>query len=95
MTNLRSQVRKTIEALDRIGDIDNSIPPMLDEIRAMLKAKNLGPNCRVGEKMEDGSEECVEWYAGQLLAIIDTQQLFAMNSLINCLDRFCPSDNFT
>jgi hypothetical protein len=37
-----------------------------------------------------GTEAEVEWYAGQLLDIYDNKTWFAMNSFINCLDKFCP-----
>lgn len=92
MDDLRPLVRKTIKAIDDAGVICSEIKRLLSEIRIILKERGLDTSCRIGEEIEDGSKECIEWYAGQLLDIVETKQFFAMNSLIGSLDRFCPSD---
>lgn len=40
--------------------------------------------------MASGSDACVEWYAGQLLSILRNEQWFAVNSIINVLDKHVP-----
>lgn len=37
-------------------------------------------------------DEVVEWYAGQLVSIIEKKSWFAVNSIINAVDRFCPAE---
>lgn len=32
----------------------------------------------------------IEWYAGQILDIVDERKWFAVNSWINCVDKFAP-----
>ena len=33
------------------------------------------------------------WYAGQLVDIVDTKSWFAMNSIINCCEKFTGIDH--
>lgn len=40
--------------------------------------------------LEGKPEEIVEWYAGQLLDVLENKAFFAVNSIINCLDKFVP-----
>ena len=83
---------------DAIFVINASVPggtraiEAVQAVREALGEKGLGANCHVGTAMQDGDEQCVEWYGGQLLDIWDNAKWFAMNSLINCVDRFCPGD---
>ena len=50
-----------------------------------------GPGGKVrGRGGELEGDAVVEWYAGQILDICDNRQWFAMNSIINSLDRFVP-----
>jgi hypothetical protein len=37
------------------------------------------------------SRMVAEWYAGQFLYIVEGEQWFAMNSLLNSCDRFVPA----
>ena len=62
------------------------------EVREVLKERGLEANCHQGKPSEffTNEELTIEWYAGQLLDIVDNQSWFAMNSFINCLDKFCP-----
>jgi len=41
-------------------------------------------------KMEEGDDTCVRWYAGSALDVLESGAYFAVNSLLNCLERFCP-----
>ena len=50
------------------------------------------PGVHVGNKNIEG-EQIIEWYAGQILDIIDNKAWFAMNSIINCANKFLgPED---
>lgn len=51
------------------------------------------PNCHVGRGDEmDGSDAGyrmqLEWYAGQLLGMVDERAWHGVNSWINCTDKF-------
>lgn len=39
-------------------------------------------------KTEFTRRETLEWYAGELVDIADTNALFAVNSWLNCIDKF-------
>lgn len=58
-----------------------------DVLRPLLKERGLKANCHVGRSDLRGGE-VVEWYAGQLLGIVDGEKWFAMNAWINCADKF-------
>jgi len=34
--------------------------------------------------------QTMEWYAGQIVDILESESWFAVNSLINLLEKFCP-----
>jgi len=85
---LRTAVRKAVKKLEAFTDETpmESVEAIVAPLRDFIK-----PDTRLGQRgMTDGSDECVEWYAGQLLSIVDKKAWYAINSIINCLDRFCP-----
>jgi hypothetical protein len=78
-------VRSVIAALDRSGpaDVGTIVQPLRD--------LGIQPGVHVGRTdMKPGSLEALEWYAGQILEVVDREAWFAMNSLINCCDKFAP-----
>lgn len=82
-------VRQTVTQLDFASP--GLAAPIVKQLRGALSARGHGPGCHVGRAdLEPQSAECVEWYAGQLLAIIDGEAWHAMNSAINVLDKFVP-----
>lgn len=92
---LRTLTRSTILIVERGGPdgIEETVAPL----RSALAERGLAPRCHVGAEpplIEGRSsltpDMTVEWYAGQLLDIVDKKAWFAMNSLINCVDKFCP-----
>ena len=89
MTNdLRAITREAIRQLEGSGQA--AAAAIVEPVRAALAERGLGPRCKEG----DGpftDEETVEWYAGQLLDIVDTGQWFAVNSIVNTVDKFCPA----
>lgn len=81
---LRSEVRACIKKLE-FSDV-NCFPEIIERLKAAGAVKNI----HVGKNTPFTDDEGVEWYAGQILDILEGKQLFAVNSLINCLDKFCP-----
>lgn len=61
-----------------------------------LRDAGITADCHVGRgaEMEEDTPAafrlCLEWYAGQLLALVDTQAWHCINSWLNCLERFAP-----
>lgn len=91
MSTLREVVRKSIINVQN-GDTGEAMQEA-QVIREALQAKGLDKGCHVGRSDLDSDPELViEWYAGQFLDIVDSKAWFAMNGLINCLDKFCPED---
>lgn len=84
---LTAIVRTTVNAVENVGP--SSVKQLVEPVREALTARGLYANCRMGCTAEK-PEHIVEWYAGQLLDIVDNEAWFAMNSLINALDRFAP-----
>lgn len=80
--DLRTRVRSIAKALDEVG------PSNIDELVAPLR-EQVQPNVHVGRK-DLSPEETVEWYAGQLLDLVDTRAWFGINSWMNCVDKFAP-----
>lgn len=84
---LRNIVRASIAALSTAGP--GTAPIRVAPIRAALAKRGLGPGCHAG-RTDLNTYETVEWYAGQALDLVDREAWFAINSLINCLDKFVP-----
>lgn len=43
-------------------------------------------------KTEFTRRETLEWYAGELVDISDSNAVFAVNSWLNCVDKFAPEE---
>lgn len=82
--SLRSEVRACIQKLE-FSD-ENCIP----EIITRLRKAGAVTNIHLGKNTPFTDDETVEWYAGQILDVLENNTLLAVNSLINCLDKFCP-----
>jgi hypothetical protein len=85
--SLTSVVRSAVSEIERLQP--GAVGPHADRVRAALAARGLAANCHVGRRGLT-PDETVEWYAGQLLDIVDSKSWFTMNSFINSLDRFVP-----
>ena len=83
---LRSETRRLLSGLDTGGT------GYVDICIAGLKAAGAVKNACLGEPMTDGDDTCVRWYAGQAIDVLESGAYFAVNSLLNCLDRFCPAE---
>ena len=84
----RTLTRKTVLAIDKTdpAGVEEAVAPL----RAALAERGLSPNCHLGGGRQPTQDEVVEWYAGQLLDIVDTQAWESMNAAINFVDKFCP-----
>ena len=89
--DLRRIVREAIHAIEGVGP--EGLGPHVARVREALTERGLAANCNVGNaEMREGDDLCVEWYAGQLLDLVDCEGWFAMNSLINTLDKLVPAE---
>lgn len=84
----RKRVRELVKLVDD-GDIPEARAAAA-QIRELLAERGLEPRCHEGRKDLDGTIAGVEWYAGQLPAIVDREAWFAINSWCNCVDKFVP-----
>lgn len=87
MSELRDAVREAAAALETVGP--GAAPFIAEPVRVALAKRGLGANCHVGRRDMDPAE-VVEWYAGQLLDIVDNGHWIGMNGWLNCVDKFVP-----
>ena len=88
-------MQQEIRNIAIIAHVDHGKTTLADALLKQsdtFKERGLEANCHQGKPSEffTNEELTIEWYAGQLLDIVDNQNWFAMNSFINCLDKFCP-----
>lgn len=66
---------------------EHAVPHVITRLEALGAVENI----HVGLPPEQFTEDMrVEWYAGQGLSMLKKEAWFAINSWINCLDKFCP-----
>lgn len=84
MTINRTKLRAIITRLadGGMGSVEGVI--------ASLKELGAVRNQHLG-KTDMTPDETVEWYAGQILDVLEERAWFAVNSVINCVDKFCPA----
>jgi len=83
MSKLRSIVRAAVNRLDSGGM--SAVPDALSALKeaGAVAHKNVG-------KKDMSPDDVVDWYAGRVVAILEGENWFAVNSIVNALDRFCP-----
>lgn len=90
MSRLREVVRASVVAIDAGGQSTARVHAEI--VRAALAERGLGADCHVvspgNPRIPLNDEQILEWYAGQLLAIVDGGTWFAMNAWINCAEKF-------
>jgi hypothetical protein len=84
MSHLADLTREVVARLEKNGP---------EEARAIVHPLRAYVAPGVHEGTRPTGEAVVEWYAGQLLQIVDDQAWFAMNSILNCVDRFVPAQH--
>jgi methylmalonyl-CoA mutase cobalamin-binding subunit len=60
-------------------------------VREALAERGFASNCHVGIGRELTPDEQVEWYAGQLVNIVDLKVWGAMLLLTSLLENLCPA----
>lgn len=80
----RKQLRALVQRLD--GGRRAAVPAVVVELKQLGAIRN----AHVGELMENGDDTCVAWYAGQILDVLESESWFAVDSIINLVDKFCP-----
>ncbi len=87
--DLTTVIRDVVEKLQAAG------PEQADAIVQPLR--EIGVVARMNEGMQEqmdntpmGQEIQLYWYAGQILNIVEKKSWFAMNSVLNCVDKFAP-----
>lgn len=81
----RKKLRDLIDRLSGCGAA--SIPAFLAELQEIGAVRGVHEG---RTDMHSGDDDCVAWYAGQLVDVLENRALFAVNSIINCVDKFCP-----
>ena len=79
---------------DAIRRLDNARPghAALDAINGLVDV-GVTAGCgrhlfEKGQQHDDDSAETLYWYAGEIVDVVQTGAWVAVNSLINCVDRF-------
>jgi hypothetical protein len=69
--------------------VDNSNEGTIEEAIKSLIDAGITANMHVGVPQENFTQRMVlEWYAGSIINIVEKQSWFAVNSWINCCDKF-------
>ena len=81
---LTTLVRDVVQRIDRMVPGSDFEP-----LCGRLRDAGIVPDMHVGRDDLEG-RGVVEWYAGQILDVLEKKRWFAVNSMINCLDKFAP-----
>jgi hypothetical protein len=86
LDDLVALVRKASAEIESgsVQSLEASLAPLREHVK---------PGCHVGRGKEmDATDEGfrlqVEWYAGQLLSMVDNREFAGINSWLNCTDKF-------
>lgn len=74
-----------------IKDLDGAKPDKAPQVVAPLRAAGITPGMHQGAGEFSGGRMTLEWYAGQILEVIDVQAWHCVNSVINVCDKFAPA----
>ena len=98
MSELREMVRAAVRRIEQGDEATAQIEA--EALKKELAKRGLGPGCHIKGSCEcilcrfdvewGDNERTVEWYAGQIVEAVEGKKWFAINSIINCLDKFCP-----
>ena len=64
-------------------------PENIDADVQVIRDAGIRPGIHVG-RTEWTPLQIVEWYAGQLLDIVDGRHWYCVNGWLNCADKFAP-----
>lgn len=100
LDELRATIRDVAKEVEHAGHLAPATFPNGNDHRHLMnqvnRFKKLGvkPNIHdgKGDQMKGDSNEAkqmtMEWFAGQLMEIIRKKQWFAVNSWLNCVEKF-------
>ncbi len=79
-------IRDQISILDNMNSTNN-----VGEVVNTLKSAGFISDQHVGDSEESFDDlKRVEWYGGQIISCLEAKAFFAINSIINCRDKFAP-----
>lgn len=78
-----------------IDSVDNGNEHTINDLVQPLRDVGITPNVHEGRGKEMvntdvGQRMMVEWYAGQLLSIVDNKAWHCVNSIVNTKNKFAP-----
>ena len=83
-------VRATVQALQTASP-GNSAAEAIQPLRDIGVTAGCGRKYFAGGATHpDESDETLYWYAGEIVDVIKARAWVAVNSIINCVDRFAP-----
>ena len=82
----RARLRDIVNALDKGGT--KSVLGVLSDLASIGAVRNVHLDTAGNRTLTE--DETVDWYAGQIVDVLESEAYFAVNSLINCLDKFVP-----
>lgn len=71
-------------------EVDKGFPTSMVEAVRPLREAGISPGMKEGINEQANRRDTLEWYAGQLLDIVEKRSWFAVNSWLNCIDKFAP-----
>lgn len=76
---------------ESINDLDDrfmaAVPDVIDALASAGAIRDIHVGLAPGDFTTD---MMVEWFAGQILETLQGEHFFAVDSMINCVDKFCP-----
>lgn len=87
MENKQQELAELIRTVAK--NIESASPNNVSLLIQPIRDFGIESNVHLGRKdMLPKSLEELEWFAGQLLDIVEHKSWFAVNSWINCVDKF-------
>ncbi len=87
--NLRETIRRVATELETEGP--TQAKELVKDVRKVLVERGLTPPCHRGVKNMT-PDQTLEWFAGEFVDIVESETWHAMNSWLNSVDRFAPSE---
>lgn len=75
-------IKNEIDKIDS-GGIDTAV-----SVAKLFSEVGFIKNAHLGYEGEWTPRQTMEWYAGQLINVVENESWFAMNSIVNCCKKF-------
>lgn len=69
-----------------VGEIDRGNVRSCES--AVKRLRDVGLTANLHMRSNLSAREILEWYAGQIIETVNVEAWFAMNSIINCCEKF-------